>query len=115
MDHYFFPLILPPPLGQRLSNLERFSCLGIAVVSTAVFGVPPETLAVADCSSNDFGKINIWLADETSARAVETTALPNPSESFGLRHALQKTPVLIWVHLRLFLSANAPNPVFESR
>jgi hypothetical protein len=53
--------------------------LGSAVVSTAVFGVPPKTFAVSDSAPFGVGEIVIELAGETPAKATETVALPNAS------------------------------------
>jgi hypothetical protein len=71
--------------GQSIVPLSRNDSVasGSAVVSTAVFGVSPKTIAVPGCSPDGVGKMNTGLADETSARVVETTALPNPSESLA--------------------------------
>jgi hypothetical protein len=58
--------------------------LGSAVVSTAVSGVPPETFQALDPAPIGLG---VRLPGETPARATETVALPNPSESSRLRRA----------------------------
>jgi len=59
--------------------------LGSAVASTAVFGVPPETLPSLEPVPSGVGSIPARLAGETPARATETVALPNPTASFQLR------------------------------
>jgi hypothetical protein len=59
--------------------------LGSAVVSLAVFGVSPKTLAVPGSVPVGVGGILVRLSGETPAKATETVALPNPSESFRLR------------------------------
>src|SRR5579863_8155407 len=66
--------------------------LGSAVVSTAVFGVPPKTPVAPMAPPNGDGEVNARLAGETPARATgpavatlwrgKTVALPNPSASF---------------------------------
>jgi hypothetical protein len=65
--------------------------LGSAVVSTAFFGVPPKTLAAGAISPIGVGGIIVRLAGETPARATETVALPNPSESFRPKADLNPT------------------------
>jgi hypothetical protein len=57
---------------------------GSAVVSTAVFGVSPKTLAAGRGSLIGQGRIRRGLAGEMPARATGTVALPNPIESFRM-------------------------------
>ncbi len=71
--------------------------MGIAVVSTAVFGVSarnagrscvvpsPKTFTAAASSPIVEAVVIVRLAGETPARATGTVALPNQSESFLLR------------------------------
>jgi hypothetical protein len=50
--------------------------LGSAVVSTAVFGVPPKTLLISNYTPFGVSKIDTELAGGTPAKATETVALP---------------------------------------
>jgi hypothetical protein len=51
--------------------------MGSAVVSTAVFGVPPRTFPPWQDSPNGERNSCVGLAGGTPARATETVALPN--------------------------------------
>jgi hypothetical protein len=61
---------------------------GSTVVSTAVFGVSPKTLAAPASSPLGVGGMIVRLAGETPAGATETVALPTPSASFRLNKSI---------------------------
>jgi hypothetical protein len=58
---------------------------GSAVVSTAVFGVPPKTFLSFMQVLIGVGEFIVRLAGGTPARATETVALPIATASFRLR------------------------------
>ena len=66
--------------------------MGSAVVTTAVFGVPPKTPPSSWPALIGVGGANVNLAGETPARATGTVALPNPSESFRFRASGGRRP-----------------------
>ena len=69
--------------GVALSRNDSVA-LGSAVVSTAVFGVPPKTSQRWGRAPNGDSSNEKRLAGETPARATGTVALPRPTASSRL-------------------------------